>query len=156
MRKALLLSFIVLVSASCATTSLSRAEREQQRILEAAHRRAVVAKTIESGSFVLRFENARSQAGRPAQLASSQNYIAVHDGSAEISLAYSGRQYGTRPIAAFIINGKVSDYRLEEDASGTPHRIRFSILVDDSGAATAVVNNNKIDMTEYSGYLHLQ
>lgn len=167
MKTSTVLFLTIILLSSCSSIRMSRTERELARAIEAQQLRSQVETMVESGSFILLFDQTQSQTGNITQLNMQFNHITIDKTNIEMALAYTGRQYGTRPVAAINLQGKASVYNIEKNIHDGSYLINFqvtqgrstftvSINIAANGTCRALVINDRIEPVEYKGSLAFQ
>jgi hypothetical protein len=159
----ILLSYILL-SASCATSDLSKTARNELKLQKKAAQQEVVQKTVESGSFLIKMDRLQLPGGGFISLLPSSNYIIVNNGYIRMRVGYIGRSYEFRPITGINLKGKATRFELISDKANGVYEMkidvedngdRFNIDLSVSGDeyCNAIISNIRIETARYYGHL---
>ena len=126
----------VLLLASCSTIKDATSSIVKYRNKKKLANQQIVKNAVESQSFIVKLDRMYLANSGIVQLVPGENYLVVYGEKAALNTAYSGRQYGFRPISAINMFGRTTDYKLIKYADkGT---FEISMKISDDGTSFTV------------------
>jgi len=160
MKNLLYILFAVsLLTVSCSglrNSSQDRAEREFMK-------REDVRKAIESQQMIIKVDRIYADYGRMVDIHPRNNFLIIDRNRTRVSLAYIGKSFSIRPVAAINFSGKVESGIVDTNADGSydlsfelgqeNEKFDVSMNVTSTGYVNMTVANPRIDFVRYSGTL---
>ena len=150
---------VLLFSASCSGLKNSRQARAERELMK----REDVRKALESQQMLIKVDRIYAHHGRIMDVNPRNNFIIIDRDRTRVSLAYFGKSFTIRPVAAINFTGKVNSGNMDTKEDGS-YDLRFelgqenekfdvSIKVSGTGYVNMTVTNPRIDFVRYSGTL---
>ncbi len=150
---------VLLFSTSCSGLK----NRQQVRAEKELMKREDVRKAVESQQMLIKVDRIYSHHGRIMDVNPRNNFIIIDRDRTRVSLAYFGKSFTIRPVAAINFTGKVNTASMDTKADGSydlqfelgqgNEKFDVSIKVSASGYVNMNVINPRIDFVRYSGTL---
>ncbi|MDT8401493.1 MAG: DUF4251 domain-containing protein [Bacteroidales bacterium] len=150
---------LILFSASCSgirDMQESRAERELMN-------QDNVKRAVESQQMIVKVNRLHTGRGRIMDINPTNNFIIIDRNLTRVSLAYMGRSFTTRPVAAINFSGQVvssqvdtkrdGSYDIEMEVGQENEKFKINMNVSKGGYVSLTLTNPRIDFVRYSGNL---
>lgn len=166
MRRVIIGCAVILGLVSCTATKSTTSARATQKAIKAEETRMAVESMVQSGSYLVKVDRLYSGRVSNAYLSPNQNYIIIDKGQLRMKLAYMGRSYNLRGIAAINMSANAEKYEVVRDTAKKKFDVRIKasqagepfdifLTIDDSGYANVSVTNPRIETVRYYGKLAL-
>jgi len=150
---------VSLFTVSCSGLKNSSQDRAERELMK----REDVKKAIESQQMIIKVDRIYANRGRIMDIHPRNNFIIIDRDRTRVSLAYVGKSFSIRPVAAINFSGKVKSGIVDTNSDGS-YDLRFELVqenekfdvninVTSTGYVNMSVANPRIDFVRYSGTL---
>ncbi|MBS0009859.1 MAG: DUF4251 domain-containing protein [Bacteroidales bacterium] len=149
----------ILLASSCGTTGEMRSSREERDSIRTEN----VRKALESNQMIIKVNRLHARYGKILDINPDHNFIIIDKDMTRISLAYVGRSYSSRPIAAINMRGKIQSslidtrrngsYDLKIELGQDSEKFTLYMNISRNGFVSLSIVNPRIDFVRYSGTL---
>jgi hypothetical protein len=166
MRKVIIGCVMILGIVSCTATKSADSARAARRAIKAEETRLAVESLIQQGSYLVKIDRLYSGRVSNAYLSPVQNFILVDKGQLRMKVAYLGRSFSIRGIAAINMTAHTEKYEVVRDSAGKRYDVSIKasqagepfdifLTIYDNGYAVVSVTNPNIETLRYNGKLTL-
>ncbi len=148
-----------IILSSCASTGKTDISREMRKELV----KEDVKQTVESQKMMIRMNRIHLKRGGTMQIVPERNYIMIDGDLVRVNLAYIGRSYSIRPVAAINFLGKVysreieitkkGGYNISLEVGQGNEKFKIDMNISNEGYVNISVSNPMIDYIRYYGRL---
>jgi hypothetical protein len=164
MRRVIIGCAVILGLVSCTATKSTTSARAMQKAIKAEETRMAVESLVQSGSYLVKVDRLYSGRISNAYLSPDQNFILIDKGHLRMKLAYMGRSYNLRGIAAINMSANAEKYEVVRDIAKKKYDVRIKasqagepfdifLTINDNGYANVSVTNPRIETVRYNGKL---
>ncbi|HDZ41656.1 MAG TPA: DUF4251 domain-containing protein [Bacteroidetes bacterium] len=150
---------IIFISASCSVIRDMKSSRAERELMTQEN----VKKAIESQQILVKVNRLHTGRGRIMDINPTDNFIIIDRNLTRVSLAYMGRSFTTRPIAAINFTGQVYSSVVDTKRDGSydivlelgqeNEKFKVNMIVSKGGYVSLTITNPRIDFVRYSGNL---
>jgi len=162
MKKIFVIITAIVILSSCSSTKEAQTSSELTKDELKLINEAVVKHTVESKSYIVKFNRMYFEYGGMAELIPRSNYMIIDGKKAIISTAYIGRQYDIKPIAGISMKGQAKDYEVTNNIKKGTYEVKMRVInnkntfnvyltIDKNGHCDASLNNLYINTIRYRG-----
>ena len=144
---------------SCSSYRDMASSREERNLMNQEN----VRMAIESQKMMVKVNRLHTRRGRIMDINPSTNFIIIDNNIARVSLAYMGRSFTTRPVAAINFTGEVyssivdtkrnGGYDIELEVGQENEKFTINLNISNNGYVSLNITNPRIDFVRYSGNL---
>ncbi len=159
--KVYILLVIVFFTGSCSSYRDMASSREEKALMNQEN----VTMAIESQQMMVKVNRLHTSRGRILEINPRNNFIIIDKKLARVSLAYMGKSFTTRPVAAINFTGQVyssivdikrnGSYDIELEVGQENEKFKINLNISNNGYVRVNITNPRIDFVRYSGNLSM-
>ncbi|MFO7851028.1 MAG: DUF4251 domain-containing protein [Bacteroidota bacterium] len=150
---------VTLVAFSCRPTGDLASSREER----AAMKQENVKKAVETQEMIIKVNRLHTRRGRILEMNPDMNFVIINKDRTRVSLAYIGRSFTIRPVAAINLQGQIysrvidtnrkGGYDIRMELGQESEKFTLNLSISRDGYVTMNITNPRIDLIRYSGTL---